>query len=115
MTTTTTTTALITGATRGLGAETARRLAGLGWTVWLGARDEDAGARVAADITAETGGDVRVLPLDVTSDPSVTAAHDVVGRSGTGLDVLVNNAAVSGARTRPEETVPADFLPVFGV
>ena len=44
---TTNTTVLITGATQGLGAETAARLAARGWTVWLGARDAAAGEAVA--------------------------------------------------------------------
>ena len=47
---TTHTTVLITGATQGLGAETAARLAERGWTVWLGARDVAAGEAVAKEI-----------------------------------------------------------------
>jgi len=107
---------LITGATRGLGAETARRLAERGLTVWLGARDPGAGEEVADKIRANhPGADLHVVRLDVTSDESVTAAYDVVAGSGTGLDVLVNNAGIGGTSTKPEDTVPADFIPVFGV
>src|SRR4051794_38583229 len=102
---TTHTTALITGATKGLGAETAGRLASLGWTVWLGARDLGAGQDVADRLCEDRpDADVRVVELDVTSDESVAAAYDVVARSGTGLDVLVNNAGVSGTRALPADT-----------
>src|SRR3954465_10367103 len=96
---TTHTTVLITGATRGLGAEAAGELARRGWTVWLGARDPARGESVAADILA-TASDaaVRVLPLDVPSDESVAAAYDRVVEAAAGLDVLVNNAGVSGTR-----------------
>jgi NAD(P)-dependent dehydrogenase (short-subunit alcohol dehydrogenase family) len=115
-TSTTDTTVLITGASRGLGAEAAHRLAALGWTVWLGVRDPSAGRAVAERIRADDpAADVRVLPLDVTDDGSVAAAYDLVEGSGGGLDVLVNNAGVSGTRTLPEDTAPADFVPVFGV
>ncbi|HET6940089.1 MAG TPA: SDR family NAD(P)-dependent oxidoreductase [Nocardioides sp.] len=113
---TTTTTALITGATQGLGAETATRLAERGWTVWLGARDTGIGEAVAKGIREEApDADVRVVRLDVTSDESVAAAYDTVTQSGTGLDVLVNNAGISGTRALPADTAVADFLPVFGV
>jgi NAD(P)-dependent dehydrogenase (short-subunit alcohol dehydrogenase family) len=112
----TTTTALITGATQGLGAETAARLAARGWTVWLGARDIAVGEAVAKGIREETPDpDVRVVQLDVTSDESVAAARDTVAESGTGLDVLVNNAGISGTRALPADTAVTDFLPVFGV
>jgi NAD(P)-dependent dehydrogenase (short-subunit alcohol dehydrogenase family) len=112
----TATTVLITGSTQGLGAETAARLAERGWTVWLGARDPAVGEAVAEQIREETTpADVRVVQLDVTSDESVAAAYDVVAGSGTGLDVLVNNAGISGTRALPADTAAADFLPVFGV
>jgi len=113
---TTHTTALITGATQGLGAETAARLAERGWTVWVGARDVAAGEAVAKEIRgAQPDADLRVVQLDVTDDQSVAAAYDAVVEAGTGLDVLVNNAGISGTRALPADTRPADFLPVFGV
>jgi NAD(P)-dependent dehydrogenase (short-subunit alcohol dehydrogenase family) len=109
-------TALVTGANKGIGFETVRRLAGLGWTVWLGARNEE---QLAGAVTRlgelVPGGDVRPVLLDVTSDGSVSAARDLVERESGGLDVLVNNAGISGRFVRPEDTVPADFLPVYGV
>jgi NADP-dependent 3-hydroxy acid dehydrogenase YdfG len=63
-----TTITLITGANKGLGRETARRLIEQGHTVLLGARDAEAGT-VAAD---ELG--ARFVPIDVTDDESVAAA-----------------------------------------
>jgi NAD(P)-dependent dehydrogenase (short-subunit alcohol dehydrogenase family) len=109
-------TVLLTGATGGLGAETARRLAALGHTVWMGARDIGACQELADKIQVEQpDANPRVVELDVTSDESVTAAYDVVAGSGTGLDVLINNAGIGGTRAAPVDTVPADFLPVFGV
>src|SRR5687768_5818181 len=102
MTTDTRRTILITGATRGLGAEASRRLAGLGLTVWLGARHIAAGEDVAARIRVDhPDADLRVVELDVTSDDSVRAAYDVVAASGTGIDVLVNNAGIGGRFAAP--------------
>lgn len=108
-------TALVTGANKGIGLETARRLLALGWTVWLGARDADRGTAARDGLVAgRPDADVRVLPLDVTSDESVAAAVQTVAAGG-GLEVLVNNAGISGSRSAPADTRPAEFLPVFGV
>jgi NAD(P)-dependent dehydrogenase (short-subunit alcohol dehydrogenase family) len=96
--------------------EATRRLAVLGRTVWMGARDTTTGDEVADKIRADLpDADLRVVELDVTSDDSVGAAYDVVVGSGTGLDVLVNNAGIAGTFAAPADTVPADFLSVFGV
>jgi NAD(P)-dependent dehydrogenase (short-subunit alcohol dehydrogenase family) len=86
------TTTLITGANKGLGFETARRLVAAGHTVYVGSRDAERGRRAAERLGA------RMLLIDVTDDGSVAAAATTVGSDG-GLDVLVNNAGIE-ARAR---------------
>ncbi|MEU4481180.1 SDR family NAD(P)-dependent oxidoreductase [Micromonospora sp. NPDC023966] len=83
------TTTLITGANKGLGFETARRLVAAGHTVWIGSRDAERGRRAAERLGA------RFVPLDVTDDASVAAAVRAV-EAGGGLDVLINNAGIEG-------------------
>lgn len=95
------TTTLITGATRGLGEETARRLAAVGHEVWIGARDADRGRAVAEELGAH------FVALDVLDDDSVAAAADLVGEAG-GLDVLVNNAGIEPRRAGNAIPTPAD-------
>lgn len=109
-----TTSVLITGANKGLGYETARRLGALGWRVFLGARDETRG-RGAAERLAADGADVRFVPLDVTSDDSVAAAVRTVRESTDRLDVLINNAGITGELVGPEETLPQHLIPAFRV
>jgi len=101
------TTTLITGATKGLGRETARQLAAAGHTVYLGARDEQRGQEAAAPIGA------RPLLLDVTSDESVQAAAKRIRAEAGRLDVLVNNAGISGARKPPGEVTADDLRTVY--
>ncbi|KUM99555.1 oxidoreductase [Streptomyces yokosukanensis] len=84
--------AVVTGASSGLGAETARALAGTGAAVTLAVRDVAAGERVAKDIAAKTGNqELSVAPLDLTDLASVRAF--TAAWQGP-LHVLVNNAGV---------------------
>jgi NAD(P)-dependent dehydrogenase (short-subunit alcohol dehydrogenase family) len=108
----TTTTALVTGGNKGLGRETVRRLAALGWDVFLTARDTARGTATVAEL-AEDGLSVRFVPLDVTSDESVAAAAKVVGEQVPRLDVLVNNAGVGAPHVSPEDTAATDLRDVF--
>jgi NAD(P)-dependent dehydrogenase (short-subunit alcohol dehydrogenase family) len=78
---------LITGANKGLGFETARRLVAAGHTVYVGSRNLDRGRRAAQQLGA------RVVQLDVTDDASVAAAVKTVEADG-GLDALINNAGI---------------------
>jgi NAD(P)-dependent dehydrogenase (short-subunit alcohol dehydrogenase family) len=96
-------TTLITGGNRGLGFEAARQLMAAGYRVWIGARDEARGRHAADALGA------RFVQLDVTDDASVTAAAEMVGE----LDVLVNNAGISGGRISPSEASADDMLTVF--
>ncbi|MER5792796.1 SDR family NAD(P)-dependent oxidoreductase [Streptomyces sp. NPDC001980] len=84
--------AVVTGASSGLGAETARALASTGAEVTLAVRDLAAGERVAKDIAETTGNrQVRVAPLELT-DPASVAAFAAAWQGP--LHVLVNNAGV---------------------
>ncbi|WP_406146167.1 SDR family NAD(P)-dependent oxidoreductase [Streptomyces sp. NBC_01012] len=109
-----TTTVLITGGNKGLGKEAARRLGALGWRVFLGARDEARGRRAGEELAAE-GADVTFVPLDVTSDESVAAAVRTVGASTDRLDVLINNAGITGPLVGPEDTTAQHLVPVLDV
>jgi NAD(P)-dependent dehydrogenase (short-subunit alcohol dehydrogenase family) len=88
-------TALVTGANRGLGYEIAAGLGQRGFRVGVGSRD---GARGEAAVKAlhAAGVDAFAVPLDVTDDHSVAGAADLIGRRAGRLDVLVNNAGMSG-------------------
>jgi NAD(P)-dependent dehydrogenase (short-subunit alcohol dehydrogenase family) len=92
-------TALITGASRGLGLALARALADGGWTLIIDARGEDALESARAELSEQT----RVVAIagDV-SDPTHRAALADAAREVGGLDALVNNASILGPSPQPD-------------
>ncbi|WP_286961776.1 MULTISPECIES: SDR family NAD(P)-dependent oxidoreductase [Arsenicicoccus] len=101
-------TALVTGATRGIGYATARLLARQGFTVLVAARDAAAGTDAARAI----GHGARSVQLDVTSPASVRVAADLVQIEHGHLDILVNNAGIlpEFETTSPGEAVDAEMF-----
>lgn len=87
-------TALITGATRGIGYAAARQLAEAGHRVLLAGRDGAAAACAAGIIQADTGTDVEARRLDVADAGSCQALLDTLSGDGEQVDVLVNNAGI---------------------
>jgi NAD(P)-dependent dehydrogenase (short-subunit alcohol dehydrogenase family) len=98
---------LITGANKGLGYETARRLLQAGHTVYLAARDPERGQAAATRLGT------RWVELDVTVDTSVDAAAKRIEDEEGHLDVLVNNAAIAGGRTPPGQVTGDELQAVL--
>ncbi|GAA3600336.1 SDR family oxidoreductase [Kineosporia mesophila] len=111
-----TTTALITGANKGIGFETARLLGERGFTVLVGARSE--AGEGAARTLRERGLDARSLRIDVTDDASIERARAEVGAEFGRLDVLVNNAGIAsstavGTRGGPSTATRAAMREIY--
>jgi NAD(P)-dependent dehydrogenase (short-subunit alcohol dehydrogenase family) len=98
--------ALVTGANKGIGYEIAAGLGDLGWSVGVGARDEERREAAVAKLRA-AGVDAFGVPLDVTDDASVAAAAGLVEKRAGRLDVLVNNAGITGGM--PQTPTTADL------
>lgn len=104
--------ALVTGASTGIGAACAGQLAGAGWTVFAGVRRTSDGDRLVNQIA----GDVHPVILDVADDDQIQGALDEVRTAldGRGLHGLVNNAGIG--QGGPVELVPmADWRQLFDV
>lgn len=88
-------TALITGANKGIGFAIARGLGAIGFTIAVGARD-DVRREEAVERLRAAGIDAFGVALDVTSENSVAGAAATIEQKTGRLDVLVNNAGISG-------------------
>lgn len=106
--------ALITGASRGIGAAIARRLASLGADVVLAARTAPAIEDLAVELRGQ-GVRAVAVPADMGDRDSLASLVATAGRELGGLDILVNNAGILPAATRAERTSWADWDQAMGV
>lgn len=101
-------TALITGASRGLGLALARALAARGWQLIVDARGQEALEEAADELATMTG--VTAVAGDV-GDPAHRRALAVAARAAGGLDAIINNASILGPSPQPELlTYPLEIL-----
>jgi NAD(P)-dependent dehydrogenase (short-subunit alcohol dehydrogenase family) len=96
--------ALVTGANKGIGYEIAAGLGALGWSIGVGARDQQR-RDAAVDKLHAAGVDAFGVALDVTDDASVAAAAGLIEERAGRLDVLVNNAGITGGSPQMPTTV----------
>jgi NAD(P)-dependent dehydrogenase (short-subunit alcohol dehydrogenase family) len=100
-------TALVTGATDGVGGVVARRLAQEGWRVLAHGRDRQRGAALVREIE-QAGGNAVFLPADLSSLAEVRGLAEAVGRTTDRLDLLINNAGIGTTGSAPGRLVSAD-------
>ena len=101
---------LITGANKSIGHETAKQLLQEGYYVYLGTRNLDNGHQAVQKLQSEGLTQVQAIQIDVTSRESVEAARKEIGKSTDVLDVLINNAGMSGGMPQAPTTAGIDML-----
>lgn len=89
-------TVLITGANKGIGFETAKQLAQSGYFVYLGSRDKTKGLEALGKLKASGINNVDCIEIDVTNINSIKSASKELESKVQQLDVLINNAGISG-------------------
>jgi NAD(P)-dependent dehydrogenase (short-subunit alcohol dehydrogenase family) len=106
--------ALVTGANKGIGLEVAKLLAQQGFFVYLGSRDLASGQAAVQQLHATGLTDLQAVQLDVTDLVSIQAARTTIGAKTSVLDVLVNNAGISGGTSQSARQTTLDqFQAVF--
>jgi len=106
-------TALITGANKSIGFETARQLLQQGYYVYVGSRDIKKGEEAVSQLKLEGLNNVAPIEIDVDNIESIQAAGTLLNKKINVLDVLINNAGISGAMHTALETDINVFRQVF--
>lgn len=95
---------LITGANKSIGFEAARQLLKSGYYVYLGCRDLAKGEQAVSQLHAENLNHVEALLIDVDQPESIAQARETLSRKTQVLDVLINNAGISGGFPQTAES-----------
>jgi NAD(P)-dependent dehydrogenase (short-subunit alcohol dehydrogenase family) len=102
--------ALVTGANKSIGFETAKQLAQLGYFVYIGSRDKANGLKAIQKLKAVGLTNAECIQLDVTDINSIKSARQELETKTKNLDVLINNAGISGGFPQPATKVSIDTL-----
>lgn len=102
--------ALVTGANKGIGFETAKQLADLGYFVYIGSRDKTKGLEAMKKLNALGYANVDCIELDVTDINSIKSARQELEVKTQYLNILINNAGIRGEVPQPASKVPIDRL-----
>jgi NAD(P)-dependent dehydrogenase (short-subunit alcohol dehydrogenase family) len=106
--------ALVTGANKGIGLEVAKLLAQHGFFVYIGSRNLASGEVAVQQLQATGLTTLEAVQLDVTNPDSIQAARAAIGEKTPVLDVLVNNAGISGGMAQSAlHATLAQFRDVF--
>lgn len=100
-------TALVTGANKSIGFEVVKQLLDLGYYVYLGNRDIKKGSEAMAQLKSDK---LEVIKIDISDQASISAARQIMGEKISSLDLLVNNAGISGGFPQSPTTISVDTI-----
>jgi NAD(P)-dependent dehydrogenase (short-subunit alcohol dehydrogenase family) len=100
-------TALITGANKSIGFETAKQLIALGYYVYLGSRDLEKGKQAVKRLGNDRA---EAVQIDVSDDDSIAGARKLIGSKTNSLDVLINNAGIREEHPQPPTMVETNTI-----
>ncbi len=95
----------ITGANKGIGFATAKLLLEKGFYVYLGCRSQERGLQALKQLKSEGLTNADILQIDITDDESVKNARIELGKKAEKIDVLINNAGITG--NMPQDALSA--------
>jgi NAD(P)-dependent dehydrogenase (short-subunit alcohol dehydrogenase family) len=104
---------LITGANRSIGLEIVKKLSKKGLFVYLGSRDLEKGKAVVKELNENGFENIQAIEIDVTNSDSILAAKNTVEKEQGKLDILINNAGISGVF--PQKTSDASIKDIQNV
>ena len=103
-------TVLITGANKSIGFEIAQQMAKHEYYVYIGSRDLAKGKEAVKTLHEEGLSNVEAIEIDVSKPESITEARQTVGNKTDVLDVLINNAGISGSFPQPATTLDLNTI-----
>jgi len=101
---------LITGANRSIGLEITKQLSKQGLFVYLGARDLEKGAAAAKELEENGFKNIKAIAIDVTKPDSILAAKTIIENEQGKLDILINNAGISGELPQPASDISIESI-----
>lgn len=107
--------ALVTGASRGIGAAIAKRLATSGYAVGINYLTHQAKAQQVADEICQAGGKAVLLPADLADEVSLLKMFNTLDEKLGHLDVLINNAGINGGNSTVDQITRERLEQVFAV
>ena len=109
-------TALITGANRSIGLETAKQLSKKGVFVYLGTRDLKKGEEIVENLKNNGYENIKAIEIDVTDNVTIITAKETIAKEQNKLDILINNAGILGGMNQnATNTDIATFKEVYEV
>lgn len=109
-------TALITGANRSIGLETAKQLSTKGVFVYLGTRDIEKGEAIVEELKSDGYENIKAIEIDVTNSATILTAKETIEKEKGKLDILINNAGIlGGMEQNATNTDIATYKEVFEV